>query len=98
MPCSTHASNRNRPSSTSRGYNSEHQAERERWYPLVAAGVVSCRRGELCRFHPDTLIHRGQKWHLGHPDEECPAPRAPEHATCNVSAPGRIRGRRNRTT
>ena len=99
VPCSVHVpSNRFRPKTAERGYDAEHQAERERWRPLVATGQVECRRGTACRFYPDTLIHRGQPWQLGHPDEECPAPRAPEHRSCNTSAPGRIRGRRNRAT
>lgn len=99
LPCTTHVpSNRNRPATAARGYGAEHQAERERWLPLVMAGRVTCRRGEACRFYPDNLIHRGQPWQLGHPDEECPAPRAPEHRACNLSAPGRIRGRKSRST
>lgn len=99
VPCSSHLpSNHRRPSTAGRGYGGEHQAEREKWAPLVAKGVVTCRRGEGCRFYPDNLIHRGQPWHLGHPDEECPAERAPEHRACNTSAPARIRSRKRRTT
>lgn len=65
---------------------------------MVATGRVTCRRGDACRFAPDNLIHRGQPWQLGHPDAECPAPTAPEHRACNLSAPGRIRGRKARIT
>ena len=99
VPCSTHVpSNRNRPKTAERGYGADHQADREKWAPLVAAGQVSCRRGKDCRFFPDTLIHRGQPWQLGHPDEECSDPKAPEHRRCNTGAPGLIRGRRSRRT
>lgn len=99
LPCPVHVpSNRHRPPTAARGYDAEHQRERERWRPLVSAGRVTCRRGDACRFYPDTLIHPGQPWDLGHPDEDCPAPRAPEHRLDNRGAPGRIRGRKNRST
>lgn len=99
VPCATHKpANANRPKTAERGYGSSHQAEREKWAPLVASGRVTCRRGDACRLYPDTLIHRGQAWQLGHPDEECPNPIAPEHRIDNLSAPGRIRGKRNRRT
>ena len=92
MPCATHKPpSAKRPSASSRGYDSAHKAEREKWWPLVATGRVPCRRGEKCRRFPDTLIHKGQPWDLGHPDAECQKPTAPEHRGCNRSAPGRLR-------
>lgn len=98
VPCSTHKpANHFRPKTADRGYGAQHQGDREKWFPLVASGRVKCRRGDKCRFAPDNLIHRGQPWHLGHPDEECPEPTAPEHRACNTSAPSRIRGKRART-
>ena len=97
IPCTTHVpSNRFRPKTTARGYDSKHQAAREAWVPIVSTGQVQCRRGDQCRFAPDTLIHPGQPWHLGHPDESCPAPTAPQHRRCNTGEPGLIRGRRSR--
>lgn len=101
VPCTTHVpSNHRRPKTAERGYGSGHQSDREKWAPIVAKGQVTCRRAtnDTCRFAPDTLIHSGQPWQLGHPDKECPAETAPEHRRCNTSAPGRIRGRRSRTT
>lgn len=67
---------RARGTTAARGYDSEHQRERNRWRPLVEAGGVTCRRG-------DGLIQPGEPWDLGHPDADCPAPRAPEHRHCN---------------
>lgn len=99
VPCPDHKpASSQRPKTAERGYGGKHQADRERWWPLVAKGNVACRRGQECKHYPDTLIHRGQPWDLGHPDDECPLPTAPEHRGCNRSAPGRIRGRRNRRT
>lgn len=92
LPCPTHTRDiQRRPSGR---YPTSHAQDRERWRPYVEAGRVSCRRGEQCRRHPDTLIRPGQPWDLGHPDAECSAPTAPEHEKCNRSAPGRQRGQR----
>lgn len=73
-----------RGTTTQRGYGAEHQAERLRWSFHVLLGTVDCRRCEL-------TIEPGQPWDLGHPDDECPKPRAPEHRKCNRGAPGRLR-------
>lgn len=71
-------------------YGKAYRAERAWWEPKVAAGGVDCRRGqEGCLFAPEIRIRPGQKWNLGHPDEECPKPMAPEHEKCNTSAGGR---------
>lgn len=87
MPCTTHNVKKRPPGR----YPASHHKEREAWKPAIAAGQVHCRRGEKCRRYPNTLIVPGKPWHLGHPDEECDAPTAPEHAACNTSAPGRLR-------
>ena len=63
-------------------YDSTHDAERAAWAPIVAQGVVSCRRGPACRA-PQLLILPGEPWDLGHPDAACRAPKAPEHEACN---------------
>ena len=65
-----------------RGYDSKHQAERAKWAPLVKLGIIDCRRGTQCRA-PNRRIQPGEPWHLGHPDAACPAPKAPEHEACN---------------
>ena len=83
MPCAKHR--QKRPAGR---YASSHKAERASWIPKVAAGTGHCRRGEQCRRYPDTLIDPSKPWHLGHPDQECPAPTAPEHARCNTGAAG----------
>ena len=79
-----------RGSSTERGYGADHQAERREWVPIVATGTVQCRRAPfgLCVADAPTIAP-GDEWHLGHPDAACPAPKAPEHALCNTTAPHR---------
>lgn len=82
--------NKNR---TPRGdrYGREHQEERASWVPLVEAGKVRCRRAAVGQCIAGTpLILPGSPWHLGHPDEECSRPTAPEHEKCNTSAAGRL--------
>lgn len=64
-----------------RGYDSAHDRERAQWRPRVDAGLVDCRR---C----DQPIEPGRPWDLGHPDADCPKPKAPEHATCNRKVGG----------
>lgn len=68
-------------STTARGYGTSHQAERDRWAPLVAAGDVNCARcgNELDPEEP---------WDLGHSDDRT-AYNGPEHVSCNRSAGGR---------
>jgi hypothetical protein len=66
---------------TARGYGTSHQRERKRWAPKVDAGLVDCRR---C----DQPIEPGRPWDLGHPDDACPKPKAPEHRVCNRRAGG----------
>lgn len=71
---------RERGSRQARGYDAEHVKARARWAPLVAKGMVRCRR---CK----ELIEPGTEWHLGHDDERVTA--APEHAAgCNLRAAG----------
>lgn len=63
-------------------YGPQHQAERRRWAPHVAAGKVRCWR---CG-HP---IRRGQRWDLGHDDDDPSVYRGPEHVACNRATEGR---------
>lgn len=82
-----------RGTTTERGYDAAHKAERAIWAPIVAAGTVVCRRAPagLC-VADDPTIQPGEEWHLGHPDAACPAPKAPEHVVCNAGAPHRSTG------
>lgn len=79
-----------RGTTTERGYDAAHQRERADWEPIVAEGGVECRRAPygLC-VAPSPLIDADEPWHLGHPDQACPAPKAPEHVVCNSGAPRR---------
>lgn len=91
MPCPKHA-RKDRPSSSSRGYDHNHEREHAEWQRRMDKGeVVHCRRGLKCLRYPNTRIDPAKPWHLGHPDKECPEPKGPEHMRCNTSAPGRLR-------
>lgn len=79
-----------RGSSTDRGYDAQHQRERAEWVPIVEAGGVHCRRAASGKCVADSpVIRPDQAWHLGHPDAQCDAPKAPEHVICNSGAPRR---------
>lgn len=69
-------------STTQRGYGSQHQRERAKWEPLVAAGQAICWR---CQdpIEPDS------EWDLGHDDTEPGKYAGPEHPKCNRGAGGR---------
>jgi hypothetical protein len=79
-----------RGTTTQRGYDAYHKAERAAWAPIVATGTVECRRAPygLC-VAPSPTIGATERWHLGHPDAACPAAKAPEHEVCNSGAPRR---------
>lgn len=73
-----------------RGYDHAHELERAAWAPRVAAGEVECRRAPYGQcVAPEPVLDPDQPWHLGHPDADCPAPKAPEHVVCNAGAPRR---------
>lgn len=71
-----------RGSRIERGYDADHTRARRAWVPVVQAGGVRCRR---CR----EPIDPDEPWDLGHPDADCPKPRAPEHRRCNRATAGR---------
>lgn len=71
-------------STTARGYGAEHQRERARWAPLVAAGGVPCHRPG----HRHLLLP-GQPWDLGHHEDGRPGWRGPECRRGNRVAGGR---------
>lgn len=73
-----------------RPYGWDHQQARAGWADRVAAGDVECRRAPYGRcVAPSPLIRPEQPWDLGHPDQDVPAPTAPEHRRCNRGAPNR---------
>ena len=76
-----------KPRTTARGYGSAHQKLRRALEPKVATGRVRCWR---C----GNLILRGQKWDLGHDDDNRQIYRGPEHLKCNRGEPSRRRRRR----
>jgi hypothetical protein len=77
------------PSTSSRGYGTQHQALRKRWARLVDSGQVICAR---CR----RPIHPGELWDLGHVDGSKTDYAGPEHRRCNRATElhGVKRGRR----
>jgi hypothetical protein len=81
-------------STKDRGYGSKHAQLRRTWKSRVEAGAVRCARcGEL--------IVPGDRWDLGHDDEDRSVYSGPEHARCNRRAGGRrgqrVRAQRKRT-
>jgi hypothetical protein len=78
--------------------NQEHRGRRRRLEPLVSTGTVRCAAGACCEYAEVVdgelvggLIHAGEQWHLGHPDDESVG--GPEHVRCNSGRPQRRRGR-----
>lgn len=82
--CTTHRRERDKARGTSseRGYDYAHQQDRAAWAPLVATGRVQCRRAPH-------LLDPDDPWDLGHPDADCPKPKAPECIPCNRATAGR---------
>lgn len=85
-----------RPTTTERGYGTEHQRLRKRWAPKVATGTVRCWR---ClangKSEVEALIHPEDEWDLGHDDGDRSVTRGPEHLSCNRATASR-RPRRKR--
>src|SRR5581483_10620557 len=76
-----------RGTTTQQGYGWQHQQERAKWAPLVAAGRVVCWR---CR----RLILPNAPWDLGHHDHDRTRYMGPEHAACNRRAAAQSKARR----
>lgn len=77
----------------------EHRRTRRMLTPFAAAGLLRCARGRACRYAElvdgewvGGIIKPGTPWHVGHPDGESVG--GAEHVVCNVSAPMRLRARR----
>jgi hypothetical protein len=68
---------------TERGYGPEHQAERERWRPVVESGEAVCSR---CH----SAIAPDDDWDLDHLDDRS-GWSGPAHRSCNRSA-GAVKG------
>lgn len=73
---------------STRGYNTAHRAERARLKPSVERGETTCQQGlpgnsssGRC-LHPTRTIHPGQPWALGHNDTRT-AWIGPVHTDCN---------------
>jgi len=64
-----------------RGYGAYHRALRERWKPLVKAGLVRCARCEL-------VIEPGALWELDHAAGK-QGYLGPSHRRCNRRAGGK---------
>lgn len=71
---------RQRGTTSERGYGAEHQALRDQWRPYVEAGYVDCR-AVICLM-PDRRILPGQPWDLDHDDDRT-GYRGPAHERCN---------------
>lgn len=73
---------RNRGSSTARGYGTEHRKLRETWLPYVKSGGLVCARPGC-----DRVIAPDEPWDLGHTSDRGatggPKYRGPEHRSCN---------------
>jgi hypothetical protein len=88
----THHFRRGRPKggTTQRGYGSDHQRERARLAPLVAAGLARCMQ-PVCVM-PSRCILPTQRWALGHTEDRT-AWLGPVHAKCNQVDGARRGGR-----
>lgn len=76
-----------------RKYKTRHYRKaKEDWRPRVATGTVKCRRAGYDCLSDDPFIGPDEPFDLGHPDETCPLPLAPEHVRCNRSHGGRNGG------
>lgn len=83
-----HAVDRERGTTTERGYGWTHQQERARWTSAVAAGEVACSR---C----GARIMPGEAWDLDHDDADRSRYLGPAHTRCNRIA-GALRADRHR--
>jgi len=81
-----------RLSTAERGYGSDHQAERDRWKPVIDAGQGWC--AETVCLKPSRRIPPGTPWDLGHTPDRL-AVIGPCHMECN-RAEGARRGNRLR--
>ena len=83
--CRKHRRQRERDRGTrqERGYDAAHDRLRKKWLPKVRAGRVACAR---CGH----TIRPGQRWDLGHHDNDRSVYTGPEHEACNRAVAGRL--------
>jgi hypothetical protein len=88
-PCGT-ARERDRGSSTARGYGADHRAARAEAEPTVIG--KTCARYPLgqCIEPAGRMILPGQPWHMDHDDHDRTRYIGPSHAGCNVAAGGKL--------
>jgi hypothetical protein len=75
-----------RRTTSERGYGAEHQAEKERWRPIVDAGEAYCAE-VVCLEERDgrsRWLEPGTPWHLAHADGQ-QGYRGAAHERCNTS-------------
>jgi hypothetical protein len=82
--CRERARSRARPSAAK--YGAHHRRAREKWLIPIAAGGVPCAR---CGIE----LVPGEKWDLGHDDDDPSLYAGPEHAACNRAAGARASAR-----
>ena len=63
-------------------YGAAHQKLRAEWKVQVEQGGIHCHHLPAC-LEPDTRIHPGSKWDLGHRDDDPTQYTGPEHPRCN---------------
>lgn len=79
---------RERGTSTERGYGVAHKRLRAKWATVVDTGNAYCSR---C----GRLIIPGSPWHLDHTDDRS-GYYGPAHQRCNVAAANKRRARKNK--
>lgn len=101
--CGQRCLHRGRRRDESKYTSPHHRGSRRRWVPIVATGMVRCRRGPHCGRAVlvdgeflGGFIEPTEAWHLGHTDSETPWGPAPEHVACNVGAPSRLAAKARR--
>ncbi len=77
---------RNERSRQARGYDAEHDRQRQRWARIVASGAALCAN-PVC-LQPTRHIAPDEPWDLGH-NEDRTGWRGAEHQLCNRSEGGR---------
>lgn len=75
-----------RKSTAERGYGAAHQAERERWRPIVESGQARC--AERVCLEPSRWLDPMAEWHLAHELGQ-EGYLGPAHPRCNTAEANR---------